>query len=161
MDESAIEKKGTAPLEQEMSRIAAIKSKQEIISQVAYMHSNGVTALFSFYPMPDMHDSSLNIPNLDQGGITLPDRDYYLKDDAKSVETRQRYESTCRRCSSWRATNRRQPPPKPRRCSQLDRTGEGRYGPYGASDPKKRDHDEDHGSGCAGPELRTYSVFRR
>ena len=92
MDESAIEKKGTAPLEQEMSRITAIKSKQEIIPQVAYMHSNGVTALFSFYPMPDMHDSSLTIPNLDQGGITLPDRDYYLKDDAKSVETRQKYE---------------------------------------------------------------------
>src|SRR5664280_717490 len=92
MDEGTVEKKGTAPLEAEMSRIAVIKSKQEIIPQVAYMHRNGIPALFSFYPMPDMHDSSLTIPNLDQGGITLPDRDYYLKDDAKSVETRQKYQ---------------------------------------------------------------------
>ena len=92
MDESTVEKKGTAPLEAEMSRIAAIKSKQEIIPQVAYMHGHGIPVLFSFYPMPDMHDSSLTIPNLDQGGITLPDRDYYIKDDAKSVETRQKYQ---------------------------------------------------------------------
>ena len=48
-------------------------------------------ALFSFYSMPDMHDSNLTIANLDQGGLTLPDRDYYLKDDAKSVETREKY----------------------------------------------------------------------
>ena len=92
MDESTVEKKGTAPLQPEMERIAAIKSKQELIPQVAYMHSNGIPVLFSFYPMPDMHDSSLTIPNLDQGGITLPDRDYYIKDDAKSVETRQKYQ---------------------------------------------------------------------
>jgi putative endopeptidase len=92
MDETAIEKKGIAPLQPEMGRIAAIKSKQELIPQVANMHHNGISALFSFYPMPDMHDSTLTIANLDQGGITLPDRDYYIKDDAKSVETRQKYE---------------------------------------------------------------------
>src|SRR5450759_50646 len=92
MDESTVEKKGTVPLQSEMERIAAIKTKQEIIPQVAYMHSQGIPVLFSFYPMPDMHDSSLTIPNLDQGGITLPDRDYYIKDDAKSVETRQKYQ---------------------------------------------------------------------
>lgn len=91
MDDSTVEKEGTAPLEPEMNRIASIKSKQEIISQVAYMHRNGIPVLFTFFPMPDMHDSSLTIPNLDQGGLTLPDRDYYLKGDAKSVETRQKY----------------------------------------------------------------------
>jgi len=56
------------------------------------MHSNGIPVLFAFYPQPDMHDSSVTIPNLDQGGITLPDRDYYIKDDAKSVETRAKYQ---------------------------------------------------------------------
>jgi putative endopeptidase len=91
MDEATVEKKGTTPLQPEMRRIAAVKSKQEIISQVANMHRNGISALFSFYSMPDMHDSSLTIANLDQGGLTLPDRDYYIKDDAKSVETRQKY----------------------------------------------------------------------
>ena len=68
MDESTVEKKGTAPLQSEMERIAAVKTKQEIIPQVAYMHSQGIPVLFSFYPMPDMHDSSLTIPNLDQIG---------------------------------------------------------------------------------------------
>ena len=42
-------------------------------------------------PQPDMHDSTETIAYLDQGGITLPDRDYYIKDDPKSVETRQKY----------------------------------------------------------------------
>jgi endothelin-converting enzyme/putative endopeptidase len=92
MDEATIEKKGTTPLRQEMERIAAIKSKKDLILQVAHMHSNGFEALFNFDSMPDMHDSNLTIANLDQGGITLPDRDYHLKADAKSVETRQKYQ---------------------------------------------------------------------
>ena len=92
MDEATIQKKGAAPLGPEMERIAAIKSKQQLAPQIAYMHSNGIQALFSFGSMPDMHDSSLTVANLDQGGLTLPDRDYYLKDDAKSVETRQKYQ---------------------------------------------------------------------
>ena len=50
MDESTVEKKGTAPLQPEMERIASIKSKQEIIPQVAYMHRNGIPVLFSFFP---------------------------------------------------------------------------------------------------------------
>jgi putative endopeptidase len=91
MDEATIEKKGPTPLQPEMERIAAIKSRKELIAQVAHMHRNGIEALFSFYSMPDMHNSNLTIASVDQGGITLPDRDYYLKDDAKSVETRQKY----------------------------------------------------------------------
>ena len=91
MDEATVEKKGAAPIQPEMQRIAAIKSKQEIVPEIANMHRNGISALFAFYSMPDMHDSSLTIANLDQGGLTLPDRDYYIKDDAKSVETRQKY----------------------------------------------------------------------
>ncbi len=91
MDEPTIEKKGIAPLKPEMDRIAAIKSPKELIAQVAQLHRNGVQALFSFYSMPDMHDSNLTIANLDQGGLTLPDRDYYLKNEPKSVETREKY----------------------------------------------------------------------
>jgi putative endopeptidase len=91
MDESTIEKRGTAPLQPEAERIAALRSKSQMIDQVAAMHRDGIPVLFSFGQMPDMHDSRLTIANLDQGGLTLPDRDYYLKDDAKSVETRQKY----------------------------------------------------------------------
>src|ERR1039457_6249846 len=91
MDESAIEKKGNAPLTPELERINSVKTKADLIRQVAYMHRNSTPALFAFYPQPDMHDSTETIAFIDQGGITLPDRDYYLKDDAKSVETRQKY----------------------------------------------------------------------
>ena len=91
MDENAIEKKGTAPLMPELDKISAIATREDLIRHVAYMHRNGFSALFAFYPQPDMHDSSQTVANLDQGGMTLPDRDYYIKDDAKSVETRQKY----------------------------------------------------------------------
>jgi len=91
MGESAIEKRGTTPLAPELEMINAIKSRQDLIRQIAYMHRNGTPALFAFYPQPDMHDSAQTIAYLDQGGITLPDRDYYIKDNPKSVETRQKY----------------------------------------------------------------------
>jgi putative endopeptidase len=91
MDESTIEKRGATPLTPELERIDAVKTKADLIKQIAYMHRNSTPALFAFYPQPDLHDSSKTIAWLDQGGLTLPDRDYYLKDDAKSVETRQKY----------------------------------------------------------------------
>ena len=91
MDESAIEKKGTAPLTPELEQINGIKTKVDLIRQIAVMHRNSTPALFAFYSQPDMHDSTETIAFLDQGGITLPDRDYYIKDDPKSVETRQKY----------------------------------------------------------------------
>ena len=91
MDEITIEKQGTAPLTASINQIAAVKSKQEFIQQAGVMQRNGIRALFTFEQMPDMHDSRQTVANLDQGGLTLPDRDYYIKDDAKSVETRQKY----------------------------------------------------------------------
>jgi predicted metalloendopeptidase len=91
MDETVVEKRGTEPLAPPMSAIATIKTKQELIQQIAAMQRDGISALFTFGQMPDMHDSRQTIANLDQGGLTLPDRDYYIKDDAKSAETRQKY----------------------------------------------------------------------
>jgi len=91
MDEASIELKGTAPLAPELERIKDIKTKADLIKVVAYMHENATPALFAFFPQPDMHDSNQTIAYIDQGGITLPDRDYYVKDDPKSVETRQKY----------------------------------------------------------------------
>ncbi len=91
MDETTIEKRGAKPLTPTMEQIAAVKTKQEFIQQVGSMQREGIQVLFSFGQMPNMHDSRETVANLDQGGISLPDRDYYLKDDAKSVETRQKY----------------------------------------------------------------------
>jgi putative endopeptidase len=91
MDQTAIEKKGITPLVPTFEAIAAIKTRQGLIEEVGVLHRDGVTALFGFGQMPDMHDSRQTVAVIDQGGLTLPDRDYYLKDDAKSVETRQKY----------------------------------------------------------------------
>jgi putative endopeptidase len=91
MDESTIEKKGATPLTPELARINGIKTKEELIREIAYMHRNAIPVLFAFYPAPDMHASTRTVALIDQGGITLPDRDYYIKDDPKSVETRQKY----------------------------------------------------------------------
>jgi endothelin-converting enzyme/putative endopeptidase len=91
MDESIIETKGTAPLTAELARLNGVSTRVDVIRQIAAMHQSGRPALFAFYGQPDMHDSNATIANIDQGGLTLPDRDYYIKDDAKSVETRQKY----------------------------------------------------------------------
>ncbi len=90
-DEAAIEKLGTKPLGEELARIAAISSRAGVIDEVARLHMIGAGGLFSIYPMADMHDATMMVANIDQGRLTLPDRDYYLKIDPKSVETRQKY----------------------------------------------------------------------
>jgi putative endopeptidase len=91
MDESAVNAKGAAPLQPELKRIAAISNKKQLIETIAYLHSFGVPALFGFGAQPDLHNASTQIANVGQGGLGLPDRDYYLAQDPKSQETRQKY----------------------------------------------------------------------
>jgi predicted metalloendopeptidase len=92
MDETKIETTGTSPLQPHMQRIAAITNREQLIDQVAYMHRNGLPALFAFYSQPDMHDADKTVANIDQGGLSLPDRDYYIKSDPKSTETREKFQ---------------------------------------------------------------------
>lgn len=91
MNESAVNAEGSKPLKPELDRIAAIKTKDQLIQTVAYLHSLGVPALFGFGAQPDLHNASMQIANLFQGGLGLPDRDYYLQQDPKSKETREKY----------------------------------------------------------------------
>ncbi len=91
MDESSVNAKGSSPLKPELDRIAAITSKDQLIEALAYLHSMGVSALFNFGASSDLHNASMEIANVGQGGLGLPDRDYYLDDDTKSQETRQKY----------------------------------------------------------------------
>jgi len=88
-DEKAIDAKGAEPLKPELERIAGIKSKAEIADVAAAMvHSN---ALFRFDSTQDFRDANQVIAEADQGGLGLPDRDYYVKEDAKSVNLRKAY----------------------------------------------------------------------
>jgi putative endopeptidase len=91
MDETTVNAKGAAPLKPELKRIAAIHTKAQLLTTIAYLHSMGVPALFQFGAAPDLHNASTQIANVAQGGLGLPDRDYYLAQDAKSQETRQKY----------------------------------------------------------------------
>ena len=91
MDEKAASARDASALAPIMKRIDNIKDRKSLIAEVAGLQRQGIGALFSFYPIQDFHDSNMVIANVDQGGLSMPDRDYYLKEDAKSVEIRNQY----------------------------------------------------------------------
>jgi endothelin-converting enzyme/putative endopeptidase len=88
-DETAIEVKGAQPLQPALERIEKISTKAEIADVSASMIDDGV--LFEFGSIQDYRDANQVIAAADQGGLGLPDRDYYTNDDAKSVELRKAY----------------------------------------------------------------------
>jgi endothelin-converting enzyme/putative endopeptidase len=91
MDVKAIDAKGLAPLQPELTRIRTLKDKAELAAEIARLHRDGVNVTFQFSSGQDAKDSNSVIAQADQGGLGLPDRDYYLKDDPKSVELRYKY----------------------------------------------------------------------
>ncbi len=93
MDESTIDKLGIKPLEPELKRIDAIQTKEQIVPELVRLHLTGVGVLFNFASTPDAKNSTQMIADADQGGLALPDRDYYLKTDAKSVKLREQYQA--------------------------------------------------------------------
>ena len=88
MDEKAVNARGLAPLKPELDRIAAAKDKGALMDEIARLHMLGTSALFSFYSNSDLHKADTVIAYIDQGGLSLPDRDYYIKDEARMVEMR-------------------------------------------------------------------------
>ena len=91
MDEAAIEKAGAKPLELDFQSIAALKSKDELTKEIVRQHREGIDALFNFDSGADFKNASQIIAEVDQGGLGMPDRDYYFKTDDKSVELRKKY----------------------------------------------------------------------
>lgn len=91
MDEETIEKQGLEPLRGDFDRIAQLKTVASLAPLIADLHLNGVGVLFRFGATPDYKNSKQNIAAVMQGGLGLPDRDYYLKDDAATVSIREKY----------------------------------------------------------------------
>jgi putative endopeptidase len=91
MDEATIDKLGIQPLEPDLKRIDAIQSKAQLVDELVRLHLVGVGALFNFSSSPDAKNSTQMIAEANQGGLGLPDRDYYLKTDPKSVKLREQY----------------------------------------------------------------------
>jgi endothelin-converting enzyme/putative endopeptidase len=93
MDVDAVEVADAAPLTADLDRIAAIKSVNDLGGYLGSIHSRAATGsmLFGAGVEQDARESSIQIMALYAGGLGLPDRDYYLKDDAKSKELRAQY----------------------------------------------------------------------
>jgi putative endopeptidase len=91
MDEAKVESMGAKPIEPELDAIANLKSTNQLAPLVAHLQMAGVSVLFRSGPEQDPDNSDAMIFAIAQGGLGLPDRDYYTKDDAKSKETRERY----------------------------------------------------------------------
>ena len=91
MDEAAIEKAGVKPLKPYFKTIDKIKTVEDLVRQVATMHDAGLPAIFGFGGGADLKNSNAVIVNAGQGGLSLPNRNYYTDTDAKSEETRQKF----------------------------------------------------------------------
>ena len=91
MDESKIEAAGLTPIAPDLATIDEILNPDDLPVLVAHLHAYGVPALFRFGAQTDLEDAGNAIAVIDQAGLGLPDRDYYLKTDARSAELRDKY----------------------------------------------------------------------
>jgi len=91
MNETAIEAQGAAPIRAELDRIDALQSRNEIVDEIHRQQQRGIAPLFRFSAQNDFKNSRMIIAAVSQGGLGLPDRDYYLRDDEKFAATRRQY----------------------------------------------------------------------
>jgi predicted metalloendopeptidase len=91
MDLAAIEKAGLAPIAQPLARADSVADAKGLAETLAYLHQKGVDAGFAFFARPDAKESTRYLAQVAQGGLGLPDRDDYFRDDARSEQTRQAY----------------------------------------------------------------------
>lgn len=91
MDEPGIEEAGLSPIKQFLDGIDSVRDTSGLVNQVANLHDAGIGAVFSFGAGPDLKDSNAVIISAGQGGLSLPNRDFYTKTDQKSVETREKF----------------------------------------------------------------------
>jgi putative endopeptidase len=93
MDSAGIEQKGWSPVKPDMERIAGIKNTEELMKEIATEYKVNHSPFFNFYVSADDKNSLLNIVHLDQGGLGLPDRDYYFKNDTATLKIRDGYKA--------------------------------------------------------------------
>jgi len=90
-DEARIEAAGLKPLAAELAGIDAVGTRAELIALIAHQHRLGINSVFTFFVDQDAKNTQRYIAQLTQGGLGLPDRDYYLKSDAKTRVIRNKY----------------------------------------------------------------------
>ena len=82
MDEEGIEKRAQDELRPELKRIEGVRDTRSLIDAIAHLHSIGVGVAFGFDSEIDFKDATMMIAGVTQGGLGLPERDYYFRDDA-------------------------------------------------------------------------------
>lgn len=93
MDEAGVERAGLAPLQPELDAVAAIRDRAALLTELGGLEQIGVNVPLSFGADSDAADSTRQIASLSVGGLGLPDRDYYFRDDAKARTIRTAYAS--------------------------------------------------------------------
>jgi putative endopeptidase len=91
MEEKTIEAMRAKPLNDELKRIDGVKDRQDVLKEIAHLHTLGIGAFFGFGSGQDDKNSAMVISNCLQGGLGMPDRDYYTKTDDASKKLRDQY----------------------------------------------------------------------
>ena len=91
LDSVRLNKEGVSPISEALKNIASLDDKVAFASLVAQMHKEGSSPFFQLYVGADEKNSSMNIVNLYQGGMSMGDRDYYLSEDSANVKIRDAY----------------------------------------------------------------------
>jgi len=92
MDSAAIEQNGLKSIIADIQSIEQISSTTDVVKEIAKLHQIGGNALFNIYAAPDDKNSAVNIAIVTQGGLGLPDRDYYTATDANTANIRTEYQ---------------------------------------------------------------------
>src|SRR6266576_783204 len=91
MDSTAAEKVEAQPITNELGRVTAIRNRAQLESEIARLHSMGVPSVFGFGAQQDAKNSTSVIAGIRQGGLSLPDRDYYLNTEKRYADIRANY----------------------------------------------------------------------
>jgi endothelin-converting enzyme/putative endopeptidase len=91
MDEPGIERRGLTPVGADLAMLDSSRNPDDLPVVLAHLHDIGVPAFFRFSAQTDLTDATQQIANVDQAGLGLPDRDFYIKDDERSREIRTKY----------------------------------------------------------------------
>ncbi len=91
MNTDAIDKAGITPIRPFLAEVDKLNNIKDVQREIAVFHNRGLGGLFGFGIGADDKNSSVNLANASQGGVGLPNRDYWFNDDPKSKETRQKY----------------------------------------------------------------------
>ena len=89
LDEERLNKEGAEPIREALNEIMALKEREQVIAMLAKLHTDGIGVFFASYPAADLADSNMTILYMEQGGLGMGNRDYYI--DQKNADKKAAY----------------------------------------------------------------------